>query len=593
MCIYYSECGTIVLDWFSSPLTSMTKTSYIPKHLKAPEPVFSELKNVCKNFNNKEIAFLVHLYVSEIIERKKERTEYPYVAIPYTTINNGLRTGRVNIESLAFAGFLEMKEDQYGNTYSKSLNLCRRFRLTPKTRNHILQGYENTDIDTPWVNIETGKEIKTRNTNKEKALREGNTAPSETVFKGIYPIKKCVWNKKLVEKHIEKLRLAAEKEKAIGLKVTEQARYIGDLTIYKNLLSHSTILDKTFAVYKPMFETQMSGRVTELGGGLQNCSRRMKAAAMDGVKNVHNYDLKSSQVYILKAKFEEAGISTAEVCKLLTEDKKEIATRIGLPVDVVKEMKISLLMGARLEPLNKVNKRNPGSIYESILKNAKNFEYSYNKFYDRYKALKKDIDDWHDYIVVEAQNNMNRKKFVSNKCGAKFNLGEFLNENGKVKNLKTLKRRLAAFHLQGEEANFIHTLSSLSSKYGYEVYSNQHDGLITENEIPQQAIDEAISLTGFEYAQLVEKPLCEDYEPIHKPKVRKRKLDPERTGEEEIDLSEFIETPMDELTEQDILELAILNGGQDYEEDFEEVEQFLPDREKTSQEVPDLFWDIL
>ncbi|AWR87060.1 hypothetical protein Mtai_v1c18260 [Meiothermus taiwanensis WR-220] len=90
------------------------------------------------------------------------------------------------------------------------------------------------------------------------------------------------------------------------------------------------------------------------------------------------------------------------------------------------------------------------------------------------------------------------KQYVKNAVGMHFCLSEY--KKGE------LRRKLAAFILQGREALFVHTLAALSEKYGYTVIAHEHDGLVTLEEIPHAAVEEAQNLTGMPEVRLLEKP---------------------------------------------------------------------------------------
>jgi hypothetical protein len=64
---------------------------------------------------------------------------------------------------------------------------------------------------------------------------------------------------------------------------------------------------------------------------------------------------------------------------------------------------------------------------------------------------------------------------------------------------------MAAFYLQGVEAGYIHWITVLSKDFGYTCLSNQHDGLVTIGEIPEEAREIAKQRSGLKYAVLEEK----------------------------------------------------------------------------------------
>jgi hypothetical protein len=60
----------------------------------------------------------------------------------------------------------------------------------------------------------------------------------------------------------------------------------------------------------------------------------------------------------------------------------------------------------------------------------------------------------------------------------------------------------------GFERAFVMSLIRSSIKYGYRVVSDEHDGIITVGEIPEDAIEEAKNVADFDNAVLVEKDLA-------------------------------------------------------------------------------------
>jgi hypothetical protein len=287
-------------------------------------------------------------------------------------------------------------------------------------------------------------------------------------------------------------------------------RYMIDLYSMAVVFAQSEEISEELSEYTGLVKkVQKSGRTTEIGG-FQSCSREMKHAAFAGIPDIHNYDLKSSQVLGLLQLFEEAGISTIELEKILQDDKREVSECLNLEVDSYKAALMSIIMGAALKPPTSENLDTSGSVYNYISTGTTTTALdSYTRFYDKFSPLKKDINKWHTHLVNNALATMNRQKRISNRCNVKLDLKEFLDSDGEITRMNKLKRTLAAYYLQGQEANYIHTLCTLSKKYGFEVYSNQHDGLVTRGEIPLEATEEAIKLSGFRYAKLEEKNFIE------------------------------------------------------------------------------------
>lgn len=77
-----------------------------------------------------------------------------------------------------------------------------------------------------------------------------------------------------------------------------------------------------------------------------------------------------------------------------------------------------------------------------------------------------------------------------------------------IKRTSEIKRKLAAFILQGQEACFIHQLTLLCTEKKIKVMKNEHDGIITNKPIPIELVTEASILAGLEGAELDKKDLA-------------------------------------------------------------------------------------
>lgn len=67
---------------------------------------------------------------------------------------------------------------------------------------------------------------------------------------------------------------------------------------------------------------------------------------------------------------------------------------------------------------------------------------------------------------------------------------------------------LSCFIITGIERAFITSIILLSKKYGFRVVADEHDGVITIGEIPDEAIEEVKKLSGFELAEFGKKDLA-------------------------------------------------------------------------------------
>jgi hypothetical protein len=264
--------------------------------------------------------------------------------------------------------------------------------------------------------------------------------------------------------------------------------------------------------YIPAYDVQkISGRLTEVGGGLQSCSREMKAASIEGLHYI-NYDVTSSQLYGLRQGFEEAHIDTKPIDALLVWDKKRLAAGIGVSVDTYKGMLYAMLFHGSLYPtlqdaLDSAEKhrRQVGSIAKAILEDTgcTDPHEAHAAFSELMQPLYKALKKWHKWLVGPYWRKVrqkNRGYFATNDCGIVFRKSDW--ERGHEQ-----KSKMAAWYLQGKEACLIHHLALLGSKYGYTAVANEHDGLLIDGEIPQEAFDEALHLANFKNAQFEIKPI--------------------------------------------------------------------------------------
>jgi hypothetical protein len=266
-------------------------------------------------------------------------------------------------------------------------------------------------------------------------------------------------------------------------------RYLNDLFCWIHILSQKPKhLDGDIWEYIPAYTLQTTGRVGEIGGGLQSCTREMKAASAKGTE-VHNYDLKSSQPSILKQLLEDADMSSIWLNDYLDGDKSDYAAGIGITVDCWKELLMAMIFGAGQQKL------------ESICINHDYGADEYSRFSIEVDELSKALKRFKRYLTTRHIKThgftYKGRRGIRNKTG----LARYLDDLKKGKG-----NQLLAFHLQGLEATFIHHLTVLGKDHGYVVVSNEHDGIVTLNEIPSKAIEVAASLSGLKNPTLGVKP---------------------------------------------------------------------------------------
>lgn len=295
-------------------------------------------------------------------------------------------------------------------------------------------------------------------------------------------------------------------------------------------MTNQPLMDKGGGVhrYTPRFarNPQSSGRVTELGG-FQNASRGFKAAGLARLRETHdvrNYDVVASHPWGLVQYFERAGVSTEWLRAYLAGDKADYAEqafgdRSDGAVEVWKRCLLALVTGATVPAhLGGAEQAlsGPGRRTSDLPDVAVYLRSAFGGGLPTPEALaalegfarvvapfQSDREAW--YGVVRAgvkdrtlANDGRGGLYVANAAGRKLN----------VKGLSDweLTSRVTSHLLQGREAALIHTLTALGPRYGYQPTGNAHDGLVTEGEIPDAAVEEAKEASGFRHARLVEKP---------------------------------------------------------------------------------------
>lgn len=290
------------------------------------------------------------------------------------------------------------------------------------------------------------------------------------------------------------------------LKEKLQYRIVANNYCYSSILQQGFVCceDEGIATYSPAYKGSNTGRMYEIGGGMQNMSKEIKAAAYGRFLNtgeMFNYDLRSSQVAILLQLGLQWGLSESSCYTLQKyiddkQSKYKYAKKAGMPVDLWKDCFLSLLFGASLH-----NKEEGDSIYQTIEKWSESYQHKeiltseqISKMFQGFLVAVK------PFIIVRSEWFSILRSYLK-----KIGKDKIQNAVGKIFVGEKRSNILSAFLLQGLEAAFIQRLVSLSNKYGYEVYSLEHDGILVNEKIPEEAIKEAKTATGFHFAILEEK----------------------------------------------------------------------------------------
>jgi hypothetical protein len=494
-------------------LTKATNKGYVIHTYRVNKDQLEYVNGLTKDLEEGSAGLFKHLLASTLVTRIIS-DEDTYIPVSYKLMTKEFGK-RVSWRILEERGLVEATD------YSISRALSREFRVNREIVEKVLDLaiVSINNIGKANYNLITGRKSVVRGS---RLYDLNNNQLPEIVREALEEIGVCYIQLERVIDYITHVGKEVAKLKG-GLQMglvsqshynKQYYRYMNDKQCLASILARNPqrVGDSGVWSFIPSYEMQMSGRVSLEGGGLQSASRAFKYLAYEGIENLNNYDLVSSQVNGLIQQLQLAGVDASwlENYRDNKESKFNYAAKVGVSVKCWKNMLCALIMGAYL----------PKKITRSVTDSLENgaggsaiVDYIINEidspeqrvevlsnFSKCVKPLKDALDRWHTYLVEYALTKsvkVNHKRFLTNAVGAKLNVSDLMrNPEWKV------KATLAAFTLQGQEAAYIHTLTSLSPKYGFKVLANEHDGLVTIGEIPVEAMEEAAKLSGLENAKL-------------------------------------------------------------------------------------------
>lgn len=479
--------------------------SYIVFYYRVPKPIRDAFERIVGHHNQETQHFYAQVYIGQRLNPDK------MVPICKDLIRKTWGN-KVRWLQLYEEGILKVK------AFNKEKHLSNEFSLTDEYFEILNDAWPTNSKD--YVNIEgynliTGRLMRPKghvlNTEKKAKL-------PLLIRDAMLAIKPCLFNDLTVQAYFN-FRWPGGL-KAILCERERACYYVDRFALDAMRMSDLQETDiPGIYTYRPSYKVQYTGRITEVGRGLQSCSRQMKRAAFDGIKNLYNYDLESAQIWVLVQFFETANISTNWLTTYLATGKEPYYTSVGLDKSTWKDCLIALILGSTC-PKTLDDKVAFGEEHESAIANyildyykgqTSLAQSSVKSFYDITTDLNRAMKLWYDWLIKHyiflpgVAVKHKSKHFVNNSTGMQFCVSDYM-EKGQFKNVSELKRRLAAFLLQGSEACFIHNLTLLQEQHGFKVINNQHDGLVTEGIIPAAAIEQAKQASGLKYATLVEKP---------------------------------------------------------------------------------------
>ncbi len=438
--------------------------------------------------------FFLHIVASALVSLSIHDGWSRGIELPCGVIDD-IFTHRCSPQAVENAGLIE------SSSYSTALHKCRAYWVERDLFTQIL-----TAMDQPTekacherlVNLIDGEDAPVRR------AYQASHIPSPQLLRGsIDRFRSCPFDGTALDAHLARLRADAQSASPEIASHLRQ-RWRNDVVCANRMRVGSTPRGGGMYEYRPVYRAVYTGRIAEVGGGLQSCLRRMKLAALSTVPDIHNYDLRAAQAFALLQDLEDAGLERGWLSSFLTSPTAtdQLARKLKLSRDVVKSCLYAAMMGA---PFSTYYDRSKNALYDTLLEYTQDDAVAKEKLtrvHRELRPLKSILDEWHRWLVESDQclhvDPKRRGRCLVNDCGMLLRLEQ----------IKTgeRKRKAAAFVLQRCEAAYVHHLTLLASKYDFVPVSNQHDGLVTIGVVPEAAHDEAKARSGFRYASLVEKP---------------------------------------------------------------------------------------
>lgn len=541
----------------------MANDGYILKKHPAPRILYNYLWDLTKSIKDiklrsKSQHFLGHLYASTSTKHLKKNETAEFIPIGSRIIESEF-TREFKVQRLVKMGLIEFKNHCHSIPGVK--NRCREFKLTDEVFNEankieadaIFLMWENmiqTGKYSGMVNLMNGRTIVTRKKNelkKEKGKYNPNI-PS-FIIDSMKAIQSCPFNPVevlyLVKAKRDKYTAAVEQlkeiksehgssseeyEQAKTLKNRVFGKYINDLTALKTImLQEPTPFQHRFFEYNAAYAHQTSGRIHEINGGFLSASKPFKALFLQDLPcPIYNYDMKNAQAEILLQEFKHSGLPCPWLENYLKDpnSKQRYADKVGIPVKIWKKIFFSIVMGGDAYSPE-------GTVYSALLEHCKGDDGQTEKILEKVKyhldELLRATSEWRIYLYKG-----NDKRYMykhnslhwKNACGKRLNDFGVITVKGKPKmvdrddnlldeeseiKLPEIKRKIAAFILQGQEACFIHHLIILCKKQNIPVYRYEYDGLMTGAPIPLPLVKKAAKQANMVTPKLELKDICSDH----------------------------------------------------------------------------------
>jgi hypothetical protein len=261
--------------------------------------------------------------------------------------------------------------------------------------------------------------------------------------------------------------------------------------------------DKDYMLeYRPAYKGSRFGRLFERGGAMQAMPKELKHVAYDYMGDVYNYDLRSCHLAVIAMLCREEGQPLLVLEEYIhnKDAKNQYAERAKMDVRLWKACIIGLFYGAVLSKSKQCSLyRNIWEVYEEagLPYDEQDVSRTYENFVNVATPLIQARKQWMKVLQEQIVPRLRYKKdFVRNQVGCTL----LIPEKWGPEEL----RELSSFVCIGYESAFIHNLMTLNEEYGWKNRSIEHDGLVTQGAIPEEAVAKARNLSAFYEAYLEE-----------------------------------------------------------------------------------------
>lgn len=464
---------------------------YVLKRLLVPKVVYELVQEWVSGLSEAEAHVFKHVLGSQLCQTWDEG----WVPLSQAWVREHFGR-KVSVKKLVEAGLLESQ------AYDVKAGVCQRFRVSGGLWSSVLHAVPDS-LDA----IARGGQLDLFQGNpgaceKTGQHDEGRNLLPEPVRQALAGYRKTIINHQAMQALLAQREREAQDEAAL-------ARYRHDkaclMAVARQGFSPD---DATFGHYQPAYAVGSTGRVFQLGGGLQAATREMKAAAYAGVPGVKNYDMKDAQLVCLLRELRLAAgqglaveLGWVEAYLSEPDSKQRYAAAVGVSVEAWKDLLYSLLMGALPD----------GPSLRGILRRETPEEAEREWMLVRFLAVTYPVQQavyaWYGYLagLLERAPASKRGRYWQNACGAKYYF-----ESDLAASRPRALRKLACHILQGLERAFVMRLEQDAAHYGFSLQANEHDGLVVLGTIPEGLVEAAAIQLGLEGLQLVEKPLGSD-----------------------------------------------------------------------------------